>query len=259
MGIDAYIAFFALVGVSMCLLGLNMLATVITMRAPGHDVGPAADLRVGHDQHLGPDAARGAGPDLDAPDAHARPHGADELLQRSGRREPVPLREPLLDLRPSRGLHPRPARHGDRARDPAGVRAQAALGIPPRRHGNARHHAAQLPRLAAPPVRQRHQRRPAAVLHALDRDDLAADRLHLHLRARHALEGAHPFHRADALRARVALQLPDRRAVRRLPVRRAERRDDARQLLLDGALPLHDHGRPALRVLRGRSTTGCRR
>ncbi len=35
MGIDAYIAFFALVGLSMALLGLNMLATVITMRAPG--------------------------------------------------------------------------------------------------------------------------------------------------------------------------------------------------------------------------------
>jgi cytochrome c oxidase subunit 1 len=35
MGMDAYIAFFALVGVSMCLLGLNMIATVITMRAPG--------------------------------------------------------------------------------------------------------------------------------------------------------------------------------------------------------------------------------
>jgi cytochrome c oxidase subunit I len=35
MGMDAYIAFFALVGVSMALLGLNMLATVFTMRAPG--------------------------------------------------------------------------------------------------------------------------------------------------------------------------------------------------------------------------------
>ena len=35
MGIDAYIAFFALVGLSMMLLGLNMLVTVITMRAPG--------------------------------------------------------------------------------------------------------------------------------------------------------------------------------------------------------------------------------
>jgi len=35
MGMDSYIVFFALVGVSMALLGLNMLATIITMRAPG--------------------------------------------------------------------------------------------------------------------------------------------------------------------------------------------------------------------------------
>ena len=35
MGMDAYICFFALVGVSMALLGLNMLATIITLRAPG--------------------------------------------------------------------------------------------------------------------------------------------------------------------------------------------------------------------------------
>ncbi len=35
LGMDAYVAFFALVGLSMTLLGLNMIATVITMRAPG--------------------------------------------------------------------------------------------------------------------------------------------------------------------------------------------------------------------------------
>jgi cytochrome c oxidase subunit I len=34
-GYDAYIGFFALVGVSMTLLGFNLLVTVITMRAPG--------------------------------------------------------------------------------------------------------------------------------------------------------------------------------------------------------------------------------
>ncbi len=34
-GMDCYIMFFALVGISMCLLGLNMIATVVTMRAPG--------------------------------------------------------------------------------------------------------------------------------------------------------------------------------------------------------------------------------
>src|SRR5207248_1340140 len=35
MGMDSYICFFALVGVSMALLGLNMMATITTMRAPG--------------------------------------------------------------------------------------------------------------------------------------------------------------------------------------------------------------------------------
>jgi cytochrome c oxidase subunit I len=35
MGMDSYICFFALVGISMCLLGLNMIATIVTMRAPG--------------------------------------------------------------------------------------------------------------------------------------------------------------------------------------------------------------------------------
>ena len=35
MGMDSYLCFFALVGLSMALLGLNMLATIITLRAPG--------------------------------------------------------------------------------------------------------------------------------------------------------------------------------------------------------------------------------
>jgi cytochrome c oxidase subunit 1 len=35
MGMDSYIMFFALVGISMTLLGLNMIATIVTMRAPG--------------------------------------------------------------------------------------------------------------------------------------------------------------------------------------------------------------------------------
>ena len=35
MGMDSYIMFFALVGISMALLGLNMIATIVTMRGPG--------------------------------------------------------------------------------------------------------------------------------------------------------------------------------------------------------------------------------
>jgi cytochrome c oxidase subunit 1 len=34
-GYDAYIAFFGLVGISMCLLGFNLMATIIVMRSPG--------------------------------------------------------------------------------------------------------------------------------------------------------------------------------------------------------------------------------
>jgi cytochrome c oxidase subunit 1 len=34
-GYDAYIGFFALVGLSMCLFGFNLIVTIITMRAPG--------------------------------------------------------------------------------------------------------------------------------------------------------------------------------------------------------------------------------
>src|SRR5271155_1570884 len=34
-GMDSYICFFALVGLSMMLLGMNMIATILTMRAPG--------------------------------------------------------------------------------------------------------------------------------------------------------------------------------------------------------------------------------
>jgi cytochrome c oxidase subunit 1 len=34
-GMDAYLMFFTLVGISMCLLGVNMIATIVTMRAPG--------------------------------------------------------------------------------------------------------------------------------------------------------------------------------------------------------------------------------
>ena len=66
----------------------------------------------------------------------------------------------------------------------------------------------------------------------------------------HALAREDPLHGADAVLARLLLQLPDRRALRGLPLRRAERRDHARLVLRDGALPLHDHGRARLRVLR---------
>ena len=44
---DSYIIFFALVGVSMTLLGLNMIATIVHDARAGADVVAAADLRLG--------------------------------------------------------------------------------------------------------------------------------------------------------------------------------------------------------------------
>ena len=67
-GYDAYIGFFALVGVSMCLLGFNLLVTIITMRAPGDDLDAAADLRLERAGHRAADDAGGADADRGAAD-----------------------------------------------------------------------------------------------------------------------------------------------------------------------------------------------
>ena len=107
----------------------------------------------------------------------------------------------------------------------AGVRTQAALGLPARRLRHGRRRAPLVARLAAPPVRERDQQRLAAVLHVLDGADLRSDRVHVPLRADDALARADQARRADALLPRVVLQLPDRRALGDLPLGRAERHD----------------------------------
>ena len=219
--------------------------------APGTDLDASADLRLGRALDVDPDGARRAGPARGAPDGADGPDREHVSSTSRAGRQPVPVRESLLVLRPPRGVHPGAARLRDRARDPARVRAQAALGVPPRGRRHARRRLPQLLRLAAPPLRQRHQREPAALLHADDRADLDPDGLHLPERDGDDLARPHALHGADAVLARVLLQLPDRRPLGGLPLRRAERRDDARLVLRDGPLPLHDHGRPRLRVLRG--------
>ena len=192
----------------MTLLGLNMIVTILTMRAPGltwtrlpifvWGVLSTSVLMV-----------------LAAPVLIATL--AMEALDRTAqttffnprrRREQLPVPEPLLGLRAPGGVHPRPAGLRDRPRAAAGVRAQAALGLPARRRRPARRLAPLVVRLAAPPVRERDQRRPAALLHALDRAHLDPDRLHVPLRDDDPLARPHPLHGADALLPRVVLQLP---------------------------------------------------
>src|SRR5581483_9051964 len=223
----------------------------------GAHLDAAPDLRLGRLDDCGAHGPRCAGSHRDAVDGASRPHRPDELLRRCPRGELVPVREPLLVLRTSGGVHPRAARLRDRPRDPSGIRAQALVGLPPRGRGAARRVASLVPRLAAPPVRERHQRRPAAVLHALHRADLHSDRLHVPLRDDDDLARQHPLLGADAVLPRLVFQLLHRRPHRCLPLGCAERRDDARKLLLDGAFPLHDHGRPRVHVLRSHLLLGA--
>ena len=250
-GYDAYIGFFALVGLSMTLFGFNLIATIITMRAPGMTWSRLPIFVWGAFVHRGADAARRADADRRAADGRDGPHGADGLLHPRLRAAARSVPEPVLGVRPPGGVHPGAARDGDRPRVAAGVLAQAAVGVPARRGRDARHLVPELLRLAAPPVRVRDQRRPAAVLHALDRGDLAADRVHLPVRDGDAVAGANTVHGADAVLPRVDIQFPVGRDLRRVQLRRPQRRDHPRQLLRDGALPLHDHGRADIRVLRG--------
>ena len=117
----------------MMLVGINMIATIVNMRAPGltwrrlpifvWSVLATSVLMV-----LGAPVLVAAllMVALDRTAEHV-------VLHRRRRRQPVPVREPVLVLRPPRGVHPRAARVRHRARDPAGLRAQAALGLPARR------------------------------------------------------------------------------------------------------------------------------
>ena len=203
-GMDSYIVFFALVGISMTLLGLNMLATIMTMRAPGLTWSrlPIFVWGVLSTAILMVLAAAGA-------DRRARRwrRSTAPRRRRSSSRAgggSQYLYENLFWVfgHPEVYILALPG-FGDRARAAAGLLAQAALGLPARGRRAARRDAAQLPRLAAPPVRERDQQRPAAVLHALDGADLDPDRVHVPLRADDALARA-----ASASRCRCCSASP---------------------------------------------------
>ena len=139
LGMDSYIVFFALVGISM------MPARGEHDRDDHHDARAGADLDAAADLRLGRRSSTAVLMVLAAPvliatlaDGGARPHGRHDVLHPDRRRQPVPVREPLLVLRAPGGLHPRAAGLRDRARDAAGLRAQAALGLPARGRRDAR-------------------------------------------------------------------------------------------------------------------------
>ena len=189
-GMDSYIIFFALVGVSMTLLGLNMMATIITMRAPGltwsrlpifvwATFATSILMVLAAPMLIATLLMAALDRTIDTSFFIPAGGGSSYLFQNLfwffGHPEVYVLRDTRLRRHPraAPGLHP-----------------QAAVGIQARGRRDARRHPAELLRLAAPPVRQRDQRRPAPVLHPLDGDHLDSHRLHLPVLHGNAVESA---------------------------------------------------------------------
>ena len=170
-GMDAYFFAFGLMGISMILACFNMIVTIINYRAPGMrwswsrcSSGRCSRCRsfrcwrcrcwwrVLHGAH--------------------RPDLPDRVLHQPARRKQLPVRGPVLVLRPSRGVHPGAARLRRHLRGGLGVLPQAAVRLQDRRGRHAGRRHPVLLRLAAPPVRQRDQPGHAAAVHAHHRADL---------------------------------------------------------------------------------------
>ena len=84
-GYDAYICFFALVGLSMTLFGFNLIVDDHHHARPGDDLVAAADLRVGGVRDRVADDARGADADRRAADGGDGPDRPDRVLHSRAR------------------------------------------------------------------------------------------------------------------------------------------------------------------------------
>ena len=226
MGMDSYIVAFALIAISLILVGINMIATIVNMRAPGLTWDSACRSSSGACSPPRADGHGRADADLGPPHGGARPHREHVVL-------PAPRRAAARSCtRTSSGSSGTPRSTSSRC--PASVWCSRSCPVFARKPlwGYRLAVAGMLGvSLLSFMVWQHHlfvsgiNSRPAAVLHVHDRADLGAHRVHLPRRDGDDLARPHPLHGADAVLARVLLQLPDRRYLGRLPVRRAERRD----------------------------------
>ena len=250
-GYDSYIFFFALVGISMMLLGLNLITTIVTMRAPGLTwrrlpifcwgalstsilMVLAAPVLIATLLMVALD--RGLQTSFFLPSAGGSPYLFQNLFWFFGHPEVYVLALPgmgiLLEILPVF------------ARKPLwGYRLAVAglLGVMLLSFFVWQHH------LFVSGLNS--SLRPFYMFS--DRVDLDPDRARLPLRHGNPLASAHPLHGPDALLPCLVLQFLHRRRLGSFPLRRAKRCRHARQLLRHGPFPLHDHGRPRLHILRG--------
>ena len=250
-GYDAYIGFFALIGVSMCLLGFNLLATIITMRAPGMTwsrlpifvwaVLATAILMLLAAPMLLAALLMGS---LDRTVQTAffvsgnggSPYLWQNLFWVFGHPEVYIVAIPgfgiVLELLP---VFTRKPLWGYR------LAVAGMMGIAVLSFFVWQHH------LFVSGINA--DLRPFYMF-STEMISLP-DRVHLPVGDGHAVAGADSLHGADAVLPGLGVQLPHRRHLGRVPVRRSQRCHHPRQLLLDGPLPLHDHGRDRVHAVRG--------
>ena len=97
-------------GFSSILTGLNFIVTIHKMRAPGHDLVPAAAVRLGALRDVDHPGARDAGDRDHDPARRARAHLPLRLLRPEPGRRPDPVPAPVLVLLAPGRLHHDPAR-----------------------------------------------------------------------------------------------------------------------------------------------------
>ena len=221
-GMDSYLMAFALIGLSIGLSGLNMIATIITKRAPGMPLTrmPIFVWGVFVTSFLGLLAApaligavlmetldRSFQTTFYVPAGGGSPFLWENLFWFFGHPEVyifiIPAFGVVMEMLP---VFTRKPLWGYR------VSIAGMVGV-----GLAEFHG-----LAASPFCERPGSLAATVLHVLDRVDLGADRHHLPDRSGLHVAGAHALQHANAVHRCLLLQLPHRRVHRCLPLGCAE-------------------------------------
>ena len=168
---------------------------------PGHDHVPDAHL---HLEHAGHERARAAGlprPHRGGVPAVRGPPPRRARLRRRRRRRAHPVAAPLLVVRASGGVHPRPAVLRDHHRDLRGVLPAPGVRLPGPRPRHARHRRPVHGRVGPPHVRD--GRRAPAVLQRAVAADRRAHRGEVLQLDRHDVGRPAQLRHPDALRPRL--------------------------------------------------------
>ncbi len=176
VGVDYYLWSVQIAGVGTVLSAVNLVDDHPQDPRPGHELQSHAGVlldRAGRQpQHPG-GVPR---PDGDLGDADARPLPRVPLLHQRRRRQRHDVRQPHLDLGPSGGLHPGPARFRRLFRSRLHLLGQAVVRLPHHGHRHHGHLRTVLHGLAAPLLHHGRQRRRQRLLRHHDHDHRGADR-----------------------------------------------------------------------------------